>query len=810
MVTEDQVRETMRGLFRHTPYDFQVKAVMAQLEGRSVILRAPTGAGKTDVALAPSLLARSLEIAFPRQMIYTVPMSVLATQFEQKTCEVLQKAREAGTWKLPEPKLAVQNGERPEDPRLESDLVFTTIDQALASYLNIPCGLPGRFGNLNAGAIATAHLIADEFHLFDPGAALPTTIDMLRTFAGAAPFLLMTATCSDALFAFLASELKAAVVEPTAGELQDMRSQKKTRVFEQAGAPLTATAVLARHHRLSIVVCNTVERAQDLYAEVSSRAPAGVEVRLLHSRFLRADRRKVENWCRRTFAEGAESTTEKGAILIATQVIEVGLDISCDVLHTELAPASSIVQRAGRCARFPGEDGRVIVYELPERSDGSPNYAPYLDEPIRSVTIATGPALETLCGGPVSYTDELMFVERAHGDTDADLCDSIGSGRQMRHKAVLETIRFVDRSRASELIRESDSRTLLVLSEPESCGNPYNREGFGFQTGSLVGRVASLFRNPASGVPWRIKVPVEREDVQEWGEVSYRWEELTDANRLRGFSLAAVNPALVHYDENSGFRFRPGAACESPVIPSTGQERGSARYHLTPYADHILGLVRAYEAKQDRLGIATILIARACHIDPETVDRLVRASLALHDAGKLADGWVRWATAWEQRLGKLAVGEPLAALVSHTDYDGASRRDRDLQRLIKPGRPPHAAEGALIVRRVAERLAGGRRDLWMPTLSAIARHHSPTISENRVFALDRRALPALNQALDVAGLPPCSAEELIGGSQSGAVVAPRWESPAQLLLYFFIVRTLRLCDQESFSELARLHVSAEA
>jgi hypothetical protein len=43
-------------------------------------------------------------------------------------------------------------------------------------------------------------------------------------------------------------------------------------------------------------------------------------------------------------------------------VIEAGINITCEVLHTQLCPMNSLLQRAGRCARFRGEIGEVFVY----------------------------------------------------------------------------------------------------------------------------------------------------------------------------------------------------------------------------------------------------------------------------------------------------------------------------------------------------------------------------------------------------------------------------------------------------------------
>ena len=40
--------------------------------------------------------------------------------------------------------------------------------------------------------------------------------------------------------------------------------------------------------------------------------------------------------------------TPRGTILVATQIVEVSLDISYDVLFTEVAPIDALVRRLGR------------------------------------------------------------------------------------------------------------------------------------------------------------------------------------------------------------------------------------------------------------------------------------------------------------------------------------------------------------------------------------------------------------------------------------------------------------------------------
>src|SRR5207247_2464637 len=106
----------------------------------------------------------------------------------------------------------------------------------------------------------------------------------------------------------------------------------------------------------TLVVVNTVERAQELFEQV--RAEWTCPVLLAHSRFYDEDRKIRETQIDVLFGK---NVLRGSCLMIATQVVEVGLDISCDLLLTELAPIDALIQRAGRCARWGGI-GEVVVF----------------------------------------------------------------------------------------------------------------------------------------------------------------------------------------------------------------------------------------------------------------------------------------------------------------------------------------------------------------------------------------------------------------------------------------------------------------
>lgn len=125
--------------------------------------------------------------------------------------------------------------------------------------------------------------------------------------------------------------------------------------------------------RITLVVCNTVDRACATFDAL--RAEGGQEeIELVHSRFRPAERAQ---W-RTKFLSREACSPGVNRIIVATQVVEAGVDISATDLVTELAPWPSLVQRFGRCARYGG-DGAVLVVD---RGRDEADAAPYTPEEL--------------------------------------------------------------------------------------------------------------------------------------------------------------------------------------------------------------------------------------------------------------------------------------------------------------------------------------------------------------------------------------------------------------------------------------------
>ena len=94
-----------------------------------------------------------------------------------------------------------------------------------------------------------------------------------------------------------------------------------------------------------LIVCNKVTRAQRIYIELKEKY-SDIPILLIHSRFKRERRQQLEQILKNEY-----DNMIKCCIVVATQVVEVSLDISFDVMITECAPLDSLIQRFGRINR---------------------------------------------------------------------------------------------------------------------------------------------------------------------------------------------------------------------------------------------------------------------------------------------------------------------------------------------------------------------------------------------------------------------------------------------------------------------------
>jgi len=803
------------------PYQKRVKDLI--LDGQSVILQAPTGAGKTRAALAPFIEAffEQPPDAFPRKCIYSVPMRVLANQFKEEYEKYSNEYKHNFRKKMD---VSIQTGEHSEDERFLKDLIFATIDQSLSSALAIPYSVGPRLANLNAGAIFSAYLIFDEFHLFpideNQGAqgALVTTLQLLTKLKDVVPFVLMTATFSSTMLEHLADELGAKVVKVSANEYLKIASgngkEPRSRQYHVYQDELSAESVMSKHSKRSIVICNQVERAQNLYdALLAHPDRAETKIILLHSRFLSDDRKIKEDEIRREYGKDNSSYRVNSTILVATQVIEVGLDITCEHLHTEIAPANAVFQRAGRCARYPGEQGHVYIYQVPVRkyksqdsgSEAKPDYLPY----PTALSALSWQCFESRDGQVLGFVDEQSVIDQVHTESDSQLLKAMRQQTAMIWDDIFGAMESSDRSYRQRLIRHIDSVTILAAPTPEDIGNPYAAKGFSLWRGSVKKVLRELDEylllwegDEFEDTPWLMAYPtvIEKDPEDSTAQPEIAWQEIRDSSLIDTTNVVWVNNRFCAYDSERGFRVVPpidSNGWRSTLGEFSSGNRGSGyNYQLESYEEHIGSMLRIANTDfMDDIAYVQRRLVDKRVLQKDGLNTAIKLAIAGHDLGKLDNAWQQYV-----RLYQKAIGEPIedsTYMAVHTYYVPSFPEHRNAKKIadMKVKRPRHAGESAVAFGRIAAELLQDKA-LVRAVLTAVARHHSPGTDEFTPFDLHPQTANVFEQVLSYAGLPvPTAALTLHnqkGGPLTNLMIAP--ESFEQLLLYMYVVRILRLCD----------------
>ena len=404
------------------------KELMQEGSCRDRLIRIPTGLGKTEGVLAAWSLHRicNSDERWPRRLVWCLPMRVLVEQTEQVArglmaripaevrpdVYVLMGGQDMGEWFLYPERAAILVG---------------TQDMLLSRTLNRGYGSgrarwPVEFGLLNQDAL----WIMDEAQLMDVGLATSAQLQAFREgdrerslrpchtwwmSATLQPEWLLSVDTTEhhAKWTKHPSQTKP---EHRTGGLWSGSKRLELSTIKRDDAKGFAEKIRAEHERaqagehgrITLAVCNTVERARQTFEALRAIDRSG-RLELVHSQFRPAER---ENW-RNRFLSKAACTTGADRIIVSTQVVEAGVDISAVALISELAPWSSLVQRFGRCARFGG-DGRVTVVDRGLDEEMS---APYSLEALKRAWEALGTLNDVSIAHLEAHEGELTADARA-------------------------------------------------------------------------------------------------------------------------------------------------------------------------------------------------------------------------------------------------------------------------------------------------------------------------------------------------------------------------------------------------------------
>lgn len=412
------------------PHQWQA-ALGSSSEARSRLIRIPTGFGKTQGVVGAWAFHRLVknDPSWPRRLVFCLPMRVLVEQTADVIRDLLERmgvlapvhvlmgGSEASEWHL-----------EPESPAV----LIGTQDMLLSRALNRGYAAargrwPMEYGLLSNDAL----WVMDEVQLMDVGLVTSVQTQAFRDsheqqFGGRTFTWWMSATLqarwlqttdSEGVLPELEANRLSIPSDQRRGSLFDIRKPVSTLSIpasEDKGCKKLSDAVLDAHvgseagqyGRVTLVVVNTVRTAVELHAQLAknkSLTESDTDLRLVHSRF-RGEERK--NW-RSQFLQREACAEGTDRIIVATQVVEAGVDISATAMVTELAPWPSLVQRFGRAARYGGTANVVVV----DRNLSSKQCLPYDEATLSMALQAVGRLTDVGILSLENFEDDLRDSE---------------------------------------------------------------------------------------------------------------------------------------------------------------------------------------------------------------------------------------------------------------------------------------------------------------------------------------------------------------------------------------------------------------
>jgi len=617
------------------PYKHQLVAAERILAGESVVVRAPCGSGKTEACFIPFLLAEKRD--FPNRLVYSLPTRALV---EDITERLKKKMGKLGGFLS----VSCQHGANPEDPFFKEDVIVATIDQTIGAYCCTPLSLPAYLGNIPAGAVTTAFLCFDEVHTYDYRLGLQSMLALIEQGHErlGLPFVVMSATLPDSFIEWFRDR----DVEVVEGRDEYVPSRKNRRVhvhwiskFLSAEDVLNVISDSVR----VMVVCNTVFKAQEIYQKIVDKlSQKGIPVFILHSRFLPEDRGKIENSMKATFRG------RKCGCLVTTQVCEVGLDVSCDVMLTEVAPPDSLVQRIGRCARRGGE-GQVYIYDV---EFSAPYEKGLVEETKRYVA-------EHLDGKILEWKEELEFVNTLLDDRFRKIMKD-----KRRRLAILKNLGDAafrgDKRQIEKNIRQVLNANVTIHENPESLKNyeilrmPWISVNVNFLERQLSKLNAKY---------WRMKFCDD-----ERGDFAFKAEQ---NGLVWPHEYYVVSPEFISYSSHVGLVF--GERGKSLEPSSRINEHGVKEriYLKESWLEHAEKCVTKFEELINRERSALALFTRILPFNSRKMARgLIALCVALHDLGKLNEKWQRMIGATDTPLAHAPILRGRPPLPPHATISG--------------------------------------------------------------------------------------------------------------------------------------------
>ena len=385
-----------------------------------MILRAPTGSGKTDASL---LWARhQIDAGRADRCVIAMPTRFTSNSL---SIDVNENVSETGLYHSSawyarykgDVEVSEEAKHRAREMHRMARLLVTPVTVCTIDHLCIALTGTREDHHSTFYHLCNSCVVIDEADFYDPFVQgnLRMLLRVLRHFD--VPVLVMSATVPDAAKAFYG-------IDKLAEDTSDLDRTRCT--IKDAGEAETLgdignvlDSIVTADVPTAIVYANTVKRALAYYDWFRER---NIKPILYHSRFTEPDKKEKEGKLIKALGQRAWMKGTAGGVAVLTQIGEMSLNISAPVMVSDLCPYDRLAQRAGRLGRFAGM-GVGTLHVVTPMKGGTLYPAPYGEYDQQENTWQPGqPLLKTsdrLRYGPHSAQDFIDAVDGLYSTPDA-------------------------------------------------------------------------------------------------------------------------------------------------------------------------------------------------------------------------------------------------------------------------------------------------------------------------------------------------------------------------------------------------------
>ncbi|MDD5090319.1 MAG: CRISPR-associated helicase Cas3' [Candidatus Wallbacteria bacterium] len=387
------------------------------------ILKAPTGSGKTAAIL---LWAAKNQVENGR-LFYVLPHTAsinamyrrLQKIYGDDKIGVLHHKNAAFLYKLFEEDASIDDPETAAKSAASLARELYHPIRVSTPHQILRFALQGKGWELGLAEFPGACFVFDEIHAFEPlliGLTI-ATIRLLKRMG--ASVLFASATLPEFLEKILCKELEIDednVISPDPDFTGDrevlgkIRHRIKVRSGSLVANLESIQSEIEESKKTVLIICNHVATSQAVWAKLKDK----FDCRLLHAKFNADDRFRIE---------GEIQSANPPRVLIATQAVEVSLDLDYDCGYIEPAPADALGQRLGRINRKGSrlDPADVVIFEQPSlaNKNGDPLFMPY-DENTVNKTVELLKTVEQLTEAQLTAIVNKIYQ---NGYTDSSLTE---------------------------------------------------------------------------------------------------------------------------------------------------------------------------------------------------------------------------------------------------------------------------------------------------------------------------------------------------------------------------------------------------